>query len=265
MLIPAPGRRALLASLAGSAWVRSEDVGATSIRPDSPEAVDLLLVLAVDVSSSVTDAEARLQRDGYRAALCHEDVLSLIRSGPSEAIGLAYVQWAGLEYQRLILPWTRIRGRADAVAWGERMDRAARAAQGEAEAAAFPSSPVTSISAGLRMAASVLRDAPWPAARRVIDISGDGPNNDGPSVEAARDVVVAEGITINGLVIEGDPDVARELGEGASLEAYYRASVIGGPGAFVEPVLGAGSFAGAIRRKMVREIAALAAPATRVG
>lgn len=265
MMIPAPGRRALLASLAGSAWARSEEVAATSIGPDSPEAVDLLLVLAVDVSSSVTDVEARLQRDGYRAALCHDDVLSLIRSGPSEAIGLAYVQWAGLEYQRLILPWTRIRDRADAVAWGERMERAARAAQGEAEAAAFPNSPVTSISAGLRMAASVLRDAPWPSARRVIDISGDGPNNDGPSVEAARDAVMAEGITINGLAIEGDPDVARELGEGASLEAYYRASVIGGSGAFVEPVLGAGSFAGAIRRKMVREIADLAAPATRAG
>ncbi|WP_240790206.1 DUF1194 domain-containing protein [Roseomonas sp. HF4] len=265
MMIPAPGRRALLASLAGSAWARSEDVAATSIRPDSPEAVDLLLVLAVDVSSSVTDAEARLQRDGYRAALCHEDVLSLIRSGPSEAIGLAYVQWAGLEYQRLILPWTRIGDSADAIAWGERMERAARAAQGEAEAAAFPNSPVTSISAGLRMAASVLRDAPWPAVRRVIDISGDGPNNDGLPAEAARDAVVAEGVTINGLAIEGDPDVARELGEGASLEAYYRASVIGGPGAFVEPVLGAGSFAGAIRRKMVREIADLAVPATRAG
>lgn len=257
MMIPAPGRRALLASLAGGAWARSTKVAATSVGPDSQHEVDLLLVLAVDVSSSVTDAEARLQRDGYRAALCHDDVLSLIRSGPSEAIGLAYVQWAGLEYQRLILPWTRIRDRADAIAWGEKMERAAHAAQGEAEAAAFPLNPVTSISAGLRMAASVLRDAPWRAARRVIDISGDGPNNDGPPVEAARDAVVAEGITINGLAIEGDPDVARELGEGASLEAYYRASVVGGPGAFVEPVLDVGSFAGAIRRKMVREIADL--------
>lgn len=243
----------------GTAWALSEEVAATSVRPESPDGVDLLLVLAVDVSSSVTDAEARLQRDGYRAALCHDDVLSVIRSGPSEAIGLAYVQWAGLEYQRLILPWTRIRHRADAIAWGERMERAARAAQGEAEAAAFPNGPSTSISAGLRLAASVLRDAPWPAARRVIDISGDGPNNDGPPAEAARDAVVAEGITINGLAIEGDSDVARELGNGVTLETYYRTSVIGGPGAFVEPVLSAGTFAGAIRRKMIREIADLTA------
>lgn len=259
MKIPTSRRRSLLASLAGGAWARSEEVAATSVGPENPEAVDLLLVLAVDVSSSISEAELRLQRDGYRAALCHDDVLSVIRSGPSEAIGLAYVHWAGLDYKRLILPWTRIRDHADAIAWGERMERAAHAAQGEAEAAAFPNSPVTSISAGLRMAASVLRDAPWPATRRVIDISGDGPNNDGPPAEAARDAVVAEGITINGLAIEGDPDVARELGEGASLEAYYRASVIGGPGAFVEPVLGAGTFAGAIRRKMVREIADLTA------
>jgi hypothetical protein len=251
MRIPATGRRALLASLAAGAALRVDAAAAH----DGEEGVDLLLVLAVDVSTSINDAEARLQRDGYRAALCHDDVLDVIQSGPHGRIGLAYVQWAGVEYQKLLVPWTLIRTRSDAAKWGETMERAARAAHGEAEAAAFPNGPATSISAGIRLASSLLQDAPWSAARRVIDISGDGPNNDGLPVEVARDAAVARGVTINGLAIEGGADVALELGEGASLEEYYRSSVIGGPGAFVVPVRGNDTFGAAIRRKMMCEIA----------
>lgn len=165
----------------------------------------------------------------------------------------------------MIVPWTRISNDADAAAWAARMERAAVATQGEAEAASFPNGPVTSISAGIHLAAAAFQNAPWPAARRVIDISGDGPNNDGPPVEASRDAAVANGITINGLAIEGDPDVERELGEGATLESYYRSSIIGGPGAFVVPVRGAHTFGTSIRRKMMREIAGIASPTREAG
>lgn len=250
---PTPGRRAVLASLAGCGGWHSGRASPA----DGGDGVDVLLVLAVDVSGSVSSAEARLQRNGYSAALRHPDVLRAIQSGPQGSIGLAYLQWAGVDYQRLIVPWTRIRDLGDAAAWAERMERATTAAQGEAEAAAFPNGPTTSISAGIRLAAAVLQHAPWPAARRVIDISGDGPNNDGPPAETSRDDAIAQGITINGLAIEGDPDVVRELGLDATLESYYRTSVIGGPGAFVVPVRGTETFGNAIRSKMMREIAGI--------
>lgn len=217
--------------------------------------VDVLLVLAVDVSESVSQHRSRLQRDGYRAALRHELILLAIRSGPHGAIGLAYVHWAGIEYQRLLVPWTRVADRADAEAWADRMEAAASAASGEPAAAAFPNAPATSISGGIRFAAALFEDAPWEAERRVVDVSGDGPNNDGPPLAGARDAALAQGLTINGLAIEGGPDVERELGPGARLEAYYRAFVIGGPAAFVVPVEHPGAFRDAVHRKLMLEIA----------
>jgi len=101
----------------------------------------------------------------------------------------------------------------------------------------------------------VLLHAPWDAARRVIDVSGDGPNNEGPPAEEARDRAVAAGITINGLAIEGDSDVTLVLGAGATLTEYYRDAVIGGPGAFVVTAENIRAFAEAIRRKLIQEIA----------
>jgi len=153
---PACRRRALLGSLAACSGLRFPAV-ASARDADDPDGVDVLLVLAVDVSCSISDREMRLQREGYGAALRHDDVLDALGSGLHGAIGLAYLQWAGLEYQRLIVPWTRNGSRRDAVTWSERMERAAVAAQGEAEAAAFPNGSMTSTAAGIQLAVATLR------------------------------------------------------------------------------------------------------------
>jgi hypothetical protein len=206
--------------------------------------VDVLLVLAVDVSRSVDEDEARLQREGYRSAVSDPAVAEAIRGGMIGAIGLAYVEWAGAEYQRLVLPWIRIAGHADAITWSEKLAEAPRA-----------SLSWTSISGALDFSLTVLNDAPFEAMRRVIDVSGDGVNNSGGPVELARDRVVAEGVTINGLPIVNDRPTFGRM-PSMPLDDYYRENVIGGPGAFVIVVEDFQSFGNAVRRKLIREIAA---------
>jgi hypothetical protein len=164
------------------------------------------------------------------------------------AIGLAYVEWAGVEYQRLVIPWTRIASRADAEDWAAALGRAPR-----------QSLSWTSISGGIEFSRQVLAEAPWQAARRVIDVSGDGVNNSGPPAEEARDRAVAEGITINGLPILNDQRTF-SLRPSPPLHEYYRDSVVGGPGAFVIAVEEFESFGLAVRRKLVREISDMPPP-----
>ncbi|MFC7475173.1 DUF1194 domain-containing protein [Dankookia sp. GCM10030260] len=210
--------------------------------------VDVLLVLAVDVSRSVDDDEARLQREGYRAAVSDPVVVEAIRGGMIGAIGLAYVEWAGAEYQRLVLPWMRISGAAEARAWSEKLAEAPRA-----------SLSWTSISAGLDFSRGVLAEAPYEATRRVIDVSGDGVNNSGGPVELARDRLVAEGVTINGLPIVNDRPTFGRMPP-IPLDEYYRDNVVGGAGAFVIVAEDFQSFGNAVKRKLIREIAALDGP-----
>jgi hypothetical protein len=167
------------------------------------------------------------------------------------AIGLAYVEWAGIEYQRLVLPWTRIASQADADDWAAALGSAPRV-----------SLSWTSVSGGIEFSRRVLAEAPWDAARRVIDVSGDGVNNGGPPAEEARDRAVAEGITINGLPILNDRP-AFSLRPSPPLDEYYRDSVVGGPGAFVIVVEEFESFGAAVRRKLVREISDLPPPPRR--
>lgn len=212
------------------------------------EPVDVLLVLAVDVSRSVDDDEARLQREGYRAAVSDPQVVEAIRGGMIGAIGLAYVEWAGAEYQRLVLPWMRVGGAAEARAWSEKLAEAPRA-----------SLSWTSISGGLDFSRGVLAQAPFEATRRVIDVSGDGVNNSGGPVETARDRLVAEGVTINGLPIVNDRPTFGRMPP-IPLDEYYRDSVIGGAGAFVIVAEDFQSFGNAVKRKLIREIAALDGP-----
>ncbi|MCB4821381.1 DUF1194 domain-containing protein [Roseicella aerolata] len=212
------------------------------------EPVDVLLVLAVDVSRSIDDDEARLQREGYRAAVSDPQVVEAIRGGMIGAIGVAYVEWAGAEYQRLVLPWMRISGPAEAQLWSERLAEAPRA-----------SLSWTSISGGLDFSRTVLAQAPFDATRRVIDVSGDGVNNSGGPVEMARDRLVAEGVTINGLPIVNDRPTFGRMPP-VPLDEYYRESVIGGPGAFVIVAEDFQSFGNAVKRKLIREIAALPGP-----
>ncbi len=206
-----------------------------------PAAVDLLLVLAIDVSRSVTDDEAVLQREGYRSAMMDPAVLAAIAGGVMGAIGVAYFEWARFDFQDLVLPWTRIAGPADAQAWSARL-------------AASPRQSVswTSISGALTYAGILLTEAPFEGTRHVVDVSGDGANNNGPPAEDVRDGLVAAGVTINGLpIINRHPRFGRlEL----DVDRYYEASVIGGPGAFMIVAENFAAFSDAIKRKLVQEI-----------
>ncbi len=209
------------------------------------EAVDVALVLAVDVSRSIDEDEARLQREGYRTAVSDPVVIAAIRGGMIGAVGIAYVEWAGIEYQRTILPWQRIATQADADAWGRMLAEASRS-----------SLSWTSISGALRHSRALMGECPWEATRRVIDVSGDGVNNSGPPADRERDLTIAEGITINGLPIINDRPTFGRLPP-VPLDDYYRENVIGGQGAFMIVAEDFESFGVAVKRKLIREIAGL--------
>ncbi len=236
-------RRSLIAAGAAATLMR---VGPA--RADEP--VDVALVLAVDISRSVDEDEARLQREGYRSAITDPKVVEAIRGGMLGSIAIAYVEWAGSEYQRLVIPWTRIASQADAEAWA-----------GTLAAAPRVSLSWTSISGAIEFSRRALDQCPHEATRKVIDVSGDGVNNSGMPAEMARDRAVAEGITINGLPILNDrPTFGRA--PPIPLDIYYRESVIGGQGAFMIAAEDFEAFGNAVRRKLIREIAGLAGPVT---
>ena len=185
--------------------------------------VDLELILAVDVSGSMDREEQTLQRRGYVEAFQHPEVAQAVRSGPYGRIAVTYVEWAGPTAQAVAVPWTLIEDAATAEDF----------AAGLAEA---PPSRIrgTSISGALAFAAPMFAGNGFDGMRRVIDVSGDGPNNIGPPVEPVRDAVLAAGIVINGLPLQLDAPLYMAIG-GLELSVYYRDCVIGGPGAFVIP------------------------------
>ena len=209
----------------------------------APEPVDVLLVLAVDVSRSIDEDEARLQREGYRNAVSDPRVMEAIRRGMIGAIGLAYVEWAGFEYQRLVLPWTRIANQAEADAWSSALAEAPRA-----------SLSWTSISGAIVFSRRTLAEAPFQGPRQVIDVSPDGVNNSGRPAELARDEAVAQGIVINGLPIINDRPTFGRAPQ-IPLDQYFRQSVIGGAGSFMIVAEDFEAFGTAVRRKLNREIA----------
>ena len=212
------------------------------------EAVDIALVLAVDVSRSIDADEARLQREGYRSAVSDPEIVRAIRSGMVGAAALAYVEWSGIGYQRVVLPWARVASQAEADAWAEALGKA-------------PLNSVrnTSVWGAIDFSRLVLAECPWEATRRVIDVSGDGENNSGPPAGEARDRAVAEGITVNGLAIMNDrPTLLRSP---IPLDRYYRENVIGGPGAFVVAAADFEAFGLAVKRKLILEIAGMPAGA----
>lgn len=211
-------------------------------------AVDLELVLAVDVSPSMSEAEQRVQRDGYVSAFRHADVARAITSGARGRIAVAYLEWAGPNYQRVVRPWTILGSHGDAKRFAD-----ALAMQPVVREAG------TSISRGL-LAAENLFARNWAVGeRRVIDVSGDGPNNAGPPVAPVRDQVIASGITINGLPVSLPHNTSNgfESYGGGYLSSYYEHCVIGGSDAFVIEVDDLALFAVAIRRKLVLEIAGI--------
>ncbi|WFP73547.1 DUF1194 domain-containing protein [Mesorhizobium sp. WSM4906] len=217
-------------------------------RSTAVEPVDVELVLAVDVSLSMSPAELEIQRHGYAAALTHDNVLKAIADGAYGKIAVTYVEWAGTRWQRVVVPWTVIANRSDA----ERV-------VAQLNASPPDSARRTSISGALEFGSDLFAESGFQGTKRVIDVSGDGPNNQGAPVDITRDEVVRQGITINGLPLmtRGGFSGAFDV---ANLDRYYSDCVIGGPGAFMIPVNDWTQFPEAIRRKLVLE---LAGPASR--
>jgi hypothetical protein len=211
------------------------------------EPVDLLLVLAADVSRSVDARKFQLQREGYAAAFSDPRVLNAIRSGPHSRIAVSFVEWSGYSSQRVLIDWMVIDGPQTAQQFGDRLLEAPRAFADR-----------TSISAGIEFAMGQLAKAPFEAKRRTIDVSGDGTNNSGRDVREARDAALALGVTINGLVILSDtplPWNPEHTNPPGGLAKYYRDNVVGGPGSFVIEAQDFNSFGQAIVSKLIAEIA----------
>ncbi|WP_245898215.1 DUF1194 domain-containing protein [Phreatobacter cathodiphilus] len=208
-----------------------------------PVPVDVVLALAADGSGSIDDDELRLQRDGYGQALSSPEVLSVVTKGMHGAIAVIYTEWGGPTSQHVIVDWTLIRDEPSARGFAAELLARPRAARG-----------YNSISAAIDFCVRHIETGPYRGLRRVIDVSGDGPNIGGRAVEAARDDAVAKGITVNALaILRPGGQVPARLGQ--PLPDYYREAVIGGPGAFVEVADADRSFADAVRRKIVTEIA----------
>jgi len=211
------------------------------------EPVDLLLVLAADVSRSVDAQKFQLQREGYAAAIANPRVLDAIRAGRNGRIAVLFLEWSGFASQKVVIDWVPIDGLKAAQEFGTRLLESPRSFADR-----------TSISGGIDFAVAQFARAPFLAERRTIDVSGDGTNNAGRTVNAARDEALALGITINGLVILSatplpwNPEHTNPPG---GLAKYYRDNVVGGPGAFVLEAKDFNSFGQAIIKKMIAEIA----------
>ncbi len=213
------------------------------------EPVDLTLVLVSDVSRSVDDAEFRMEKAGYAAAFNDPRVLTAIRGGAIGAIAVAYVEFAGSYEVRTVTDWRVIRDATSARAFTDALEAAPRSFWGR-----------TSISAGIDRAMQLQAESGFETIRRVIDVAGDGTNNSGRDVTAARDDAVAAGVTINGLAIINEHPVNYSFAHvqpPGGLAEWYRRNVSGGTGAFVIEVREFEQFGEAMTRKLVNEIAAL--------
>jgi hypothetical protein len=215
--------------------------------PDSRAAaansqVDVELVLAVDISYSMDYDELALQREGYILAISSEQFLDAMRRGPIGKIAVAYVEWAGAAEQQVIVPWHVIEGPASA-------DEFARILRETPIRRAYR----TSISEALKFSAALF-GRNYQGLRRVIDVSGDGTNNQGDRIVPTRDEILRKGITINGLPILLKTPLASMI-DLPDLDVYYQDCVIGGPGAFLVPVRERHQFADAIRNKLLLEVA----------
>lgn len=219
-------------------------VGAPLTSAHAQRKVDLELVLAVDVSGSIDPDEAMLQRRGYVSAFRDPKIVDVIKSGIHGRIAVLYFEWASAGDNRLLVDWTQIFDQASANQF----------------AALLAEAPIrtgfrTSISSAIDFALPRFGQGGVEGTRKVIDISGDGPNNDGLPVDIQRDRAVAMGIAINGLPIINDRPNRSGFPTMPDLDKYYEGCVIGGPNAFVVLAENFASFADAVRRKLILEIA----------
>lgn len=218
------------------------------VQAQPPANADLELVLAVDVSLSMDLDEQRLQRDGYVAAFRDPEVHKAIASGAYGRVAVTYLEWAGPGNQQVVMPWTVIAGPQDAMAVADKL-----------EALPISRARMTSISSALQFSGRLFDSSGVRAVRRVIDVSGDGPNNAGAPVVPVRDELVAAGIVINGLPVM--VKLAQGFFDLADLDRYYADCVIGGAGAFMIPIKEKAEFRTATRRKLLLEIAGREPPA----
>ena len=226
-------RTALLGSLAAAA-------AASTARAETP--VDLQLVLAVDVSRSIDEVEAELQRRGYIEALTNDRVIDAILSGENRRIAVCYTEWAGTHYQVVVIDWTVIDSPSASRRFTEKLAEAPRQSQSW-----------TAVGAALAHAGQRFDNSGFASKRRVIDISGDGRTNDGPPAELVRDRMVQLGVVINGLpVMMNRTNFGRP--PDLTLDKYYEENVIGGPGSFMIVADNFDHFGRAVRTKLVREI-----------
>lgn len=211
--------------------------------------VDVQLVLAVDVSYSMDPDEQQLQREGYMAAITSTEFMQALKHGMHGKVAITYFEWAGIHHQQIIVPWRVIDGPESADGFAADIARAR-----------YTRASRTSISGALMFGMPLFEGSGYRGLRRVIDVSGDGVNNNGPLVTVARDEVLAKGITINGLpIMLKRPNAATMDIE--ELDIYYEDCVIGGPGSFVIPIKDRNQFKEAIRTKLVLEIAGRTPPA----
>lgn len=197
--------------------------------------VDLALVLAVDCSSSVDSGDYYLQMNGIAAALRNPPLFDAIREGPNQSVAIILVQWSNRFGQMIAVPWRILSSESDIETCARDVELAPRQW--------FPGG--TGLAAALEFCTDMFQNLPFIAARRVIDVSGDGEENEGGDVAAARQRAVGHGITINGLpIIDGS----------LLVEAYYRLRVIAGPGSFIIPAVNIHAFKTAMVQKLLREI-----------
>ena len=232
-----PGRPVLTRRAAVAGALAAVLTGAGDTTRAAAEEVDLQLVLAVDASGSVDMHRFELQKRGYAAAFRNPRVLAAIRSGMAQAIAVTMHQWTGPRLQVHVVPWMVVKDDASAEALAAAIDNSRRQLFGGG----------TSISGAIDYSRLLLTASPFTPSRRTIDVSGDGANNIGRPAKIARDEAVRDGITINGLpILSVEPD----------LDTYYFENVIGGPGAVMVPADSYDSFAEAILKKLIIEIAA---------
>ncbi len=233
-----------------SAWRALAEVLPSTPGTESPPGrteVDLLLVLAVDISRSVDEPKFRLQRDGYAAALTSPRVVAAIRSGLTQRIAITFIEWSGVGEQTIVADWTLVGGREDADALAARITTAPRAFMGR-----------TAIGSAIEFAMLQFQRSPFRADRQLIDVSGDGTSNSGSDVVEARRLAMGQGVTINGLAILSEvplPFNPLHTHPPGGLLQYYENNVIGGQNAFALAAEGHEAFGSAILAKLIKEIA----------
>jgi hypothetical protein len=222
----------------------------------APVAVDAAIVLAADVSRSIDDDEFALQRRGYADAIRSQQLIDAVSTGPHGAIALAYVEWAGDGEDKVVVDWAVIRNETDAQAFATALTAAPRSYVGR-----------TAIGTAVDFSFAMFAESAFSTHRRVIDVSGDGTNNQGRTVTEARDAAVGAGAVINGLAIYNKKAAAMggylalHTNPPGGIAQYYRDNVIGGSGAFVVPIDDFKTFGEAMMRKLVNEIADARQPA----